>query len=208
MRFLKVILFTVVITLLFSSIAAAEPIEKNIIPDCFNETLEKAKIEEMFPEGMIELTLGKTKKITFDDGSYVTYTLIEEPIIYNNKNSQNVSLASTTKTRSVKKQYFFGLADVQIFLRANITWGVPTSRSVTINRAWESHWASFGRLQTDGKADIIRKVGTQNTYAVAETSGSFSLYLPKVGDYHSRSYRFQMLVDPADSSKVYLKDIN
>ncbi len=115
-------------------------------------------------------------------------------------------LSSVSHKYSVKKTFHYGTACAEITLYADLVWGVPTSRSVTMNREYtglKGSWVTYS-----GTGDkIIQAVGTTNVYAIAEAWGQFTLHAPELGDYFTRSYRIQLLADPADSSGVILNNL-
>jgi len=78
-------------------------------------------------------------------------------------------------------------------------------RFVTINRLYDSFICSLARVDSNNTT-IIRGTGFQGTYAVGEGWGVLAFQVTQLDEWLSRSYRMQILVDPAGSAYLNVID--
>ncbi|MDK2901971.1 MAG: hypothetical protein PWR14_875 [Thermosediminibacterales bacterium] len=182
-------------------------IQEQNVPDAFNPIKEKEKLKEYMTENtssvrnedFIKLSLNKPIILTFPDGSKIIYKL---EIGNGAQNTSSFSIASSYRTYTVTKTYFVIIGNVNVSLSADC---YHYNRYVTINRCYDKITGTFARINYHNIA-IIDPTGYQGDYATAEAWGSFTYYLPGIGDYFTKSYRIQMDVDPAGDAYLRVLD--
>ncbi|WP_027630634.1 hypothetical protein [Ruminiclostridium cellobioparum] len=171
-----------------SLLGTANAQEEKKDPQCL--TMENEKINSLYPDGKIPLVKDKPLTIKFDDGTYITYKLAIEKVNSEEADSSSVAAASIV---SVEKDYYYGFGSAMIILYTQATW---TGNSVTIQgQPYTNRTGAF--VTYNGCSEqIIRATGIKNSYAIAEASGNFSILNTPAGSPITRSYKFQIQLDP------------
>ncbi len=189
-----VLTFTMTPTKLFAS-EKSETDSKHAL--AFQTSLENKELEKLSnKDGLVRLDENNPLTITFEDGSKIVYELdiTESPISTIN----NVTPMST-KTYTVTKYYYVGISSLTVKLHTDVT---HKGRDVTINRAYDSRSATFGKWSNTGTS-IIRKNGSGGTYAISEAYGNYTYTILNVGDIYTGASRIQSHIDPG--GVAYLK---
>lgn len=180
-----------------ASAITGEILLNNSVPDALDPIKEQKALEEfmksnseMFDEqnNLIKIDPNNQIVLTFDDGSRIEYSFQIHEII-----TPLNSIASSFRTYTVQKTYFYLIGSVTMRLHAECT---HVGRSVTINRLYDSFICSLARVDSNNTA-IIRATGFQGTYAIGEGWGVLAFQVTQLDEWLSRSYRMQILVDPA-----------
>lgn len=162
--------------------------DNQILFDCFDSKKEKELLQKNNSKNGINLKAGESKTLTFDDGSKITYEL--EKI-----KSLPLSRSVATNGYRAKKTFFYGVASATVYLAIKVSY---SGRSVTIESADASYNAKFAQVDLNDPV-IVRRTGTNNTYADCYVKGSFSVKAPYIADIYSESIKVGCKVDPADS---------
>ncbi len=194
-------LLAILMTCIFmtSLLGTANAQEEKKDPQCL--TMENEKINSLYPDGKIPLVKDKPLTIKFDDGTYITYKLAIEKVNSEKVDSSAVAAASIV---SVEKDYYYGFGSAMIILYTQATWSGST---VTIQGDPYTNKTGAFVTYTGCTEKIIARSGTRNTYAIAEAAGNFSILNTPAGSPITRSYRFQIQLDPFQPDHGILVDM-
>lgn len=158
-----------------------------------NKLLEKLSDKE----GLIKLDENNPLIVEFEDGSKIKYELdiIDSPV----SPYRDVLPMSDKKSYTVTKIYFVGFSSLTVKLHTNVT---HSGRRVTIDRAYDSRNATFGKW-SNTETSIIRKSGEGNTYAISEAYGMYTYTILNIGDIYTGTSRIQAQIDSVGAA--YLK---
>ena len=182
-----------------SLLGTANAQEEKKDPECL--TMENEKINSLYPDGKIPLVKDKPLTIKFDDGTYITYKLAIEKV--NTEEVDTPTVAATTSIVSVEKDYYYGFGSAMIILYTEATW---SGRTVTIQGDPYTNRTGAFVTYNGCTEKIIARSGTTNTYAIAEAAGNFSILNTPAGSPITRSYRFQIQLDPFQPDHGILVD--
>lgn len=149
------------------------------------------------------LTLGQPLELEFDDGSKIVYELKVDGADSKVSTLNLLESRATSRRYEVVKTYYAGgIGIAQLKLTAEAS---HSGRYVTINRAYQDYASGLANVSMN-PVKILVKTAYNSNCAIAEASGTMGGYIPKLGNIASRSYRFQIWVDPA--GLAYLKTIS
>lgn len=139
---------------------------------------------------LIELRAGEPVTVVHPDGGYDVYTY---NLVQTRAADERVSV-----TRSINK----GAWSAEMELWADGRW---SDRTVRITKIGKNFTGSCVRYE-NAEETITRATGTGNVKATARATGDIVWYLVSTGSPAGTvSYDFEIQLDPADSSRAYLK---
>ena len=145
--------------------------------------------------GLIELELNQPVTITFDDGHTETFSL-----------STNDMARSAKKTLTVR-HWIHGFGTYSLNLEYSVT-GNWSDRSVTMTNFKLSDYETenYTRLKSHSES-IKRATGSNNEFAVGKSTGRYAWTNEYDTEIGSHSFDLEIQLDPADSSKAYIRVI-
>ncbi|PGO60742.1 hypothetical protein [Priestia megaterium] len=148
--------------------------------------------------------------IKFDDGSKIKYELEEyttpnapKASVKNGVSSSDYQASAVKyKTYTVKKSYFYGVANFTVKLYTDVK---HSGRYVYVQRKYDGFNGTYAKWWGN-KTRTLDSTGYNSDYATTEAYGYYSLDAPGAGNYFNGSYRIRADIDPAGA--VYLRVID
>jgi len=177
-----------------------------------NKSLEQKELKKHLDRnGRMRIQPHVPIVIKFDDGSKIKY----EVEAYDTPNSPKVNTKSGVsaestmtasavryKTYTVKKTYFYGVANFQVKLYTDVK---HSGRYVYVQRKYDGFNGTYAKWWGN-KTRTLDSTGYNSDYATTEAYGYYSLDAPGAGNYFNGSYRIRADIDPAGA--VYLRVID
>lgn len=171
---------------------------------------QKALNKHLDQKGRMRIQPNKPIVVKFDDGSSVKYELEERTTpnapkasVKNGVSSADYQASAVRyKTYTVKKTYFYGVANFQVKLYTDVK---HSGRYVYVQRKYDGFNGTYAKWWGN-KTRTLDSTGYNSDYATTEAYGYYSLDAPGAGNYFNGSYRIRADIDPAGA--VYLRVID
>ena len=177
----------------------------------FDQKLEQQQLKKYLDRnGRMRIQPTKPINIKFPDGSRIEYAVeshdtpnAPKSVAKSGVSAESYSASAVRyKTYTVKKTYFYGVANFQVKLYTDVK---HSGRYVYVQRKYDGFNGTYAKWWGN-KTRTLDSTGYNSDYATTEAYGYYSLDAPGAGNYFNGSYRIRADIDPAGA--VYLRVID
>ncbi|MDD3570548.1 MAG: hypothetical protein PHY44_05550 [Lachnospiraceae bacterium] len=149
----------------------------------------------------IKMNEDKPVQVEFLDGSVEEFTYTLEDIS-NTKGTQSSGIMST-RSSGIRKRATVtrGIKTASLELWGDATW---SNRSVSFDDdVYLDYWGASTSVDED-QTWVTKRTGSNNNYAKARTRGVCTTTEPATGVQYNQSFDFEIWLDPANSTNMFL----